>query len=63
MRPRILRSLSMPMINLVVELRVQGISWPLLAPLGRALLLIDLLNLLTQLLLHGYDYQLNYLQQ
>jgi hypothetical protein len=63
MRPRILRSLSMPMINLVVELRVQGISWPLLGPLGRALLLIDLLNLLTQLLLHRYDYQLNYLQQ
>jgi hypothetical protein len=63
MRPRILRSLSMPMINLVVELRVQGISWPLLAPLGRALLLVDLLNLLAQLLLHGYDYQLNYLQQ
>jgi hypothetical protein len=63
MRSRILRSLSMPMINLVVQLRVQGISWPLLAPLGRPLLLIDLLNLLTQLLLHRYDYQLNYLQQ
>ena len=43
----------MTLISLVVQLRIQGITWPLLAPLCRPLLLVYLLNLLAQLLLPG----------